>query len=189
MRIRKISQSTPIKAKVVNSYSESEEETYSCDYINNTKANSSDVYTKTETDTRLNKKQDKLTAGTGIGITGTNIINNLNANYSTDEQVIGKWTDGKPLYRKVVEIGSLPNNKAQTYNHNISNMDMLTYYDLIWYDTEDNLFLKAPRIDNLEVFVKCEINTTNIQIEAKGLDWSNRTQNAKVVLEYTKTTD
>lgn len=34
MRIRKVSQSTPIKAKVVNSYSESEEETYSCDYMN-----------------------------------------------------------------------------------------------------------------------------------------------------------
>lgn len=68
-------------------------------------------------------------------------------------------------------------------------MDMLTYYDLIWYDRTDGRFLKAPRIDNSEVFVKCQINTTNIQIEAKGVNWSNRTQNAKVVLEYTKTTD
>ena len=68
-------------------------------------------------------------------------------------------------------------------------MDMLTYYDLIWYDTADNRFFKAPRIDNLDVFVKCQISTTSIQIEAKGANWSNRTQNAKVVLEYTKTTD
>lgn len=68
-------------------------------------------------------------------------------------------------------------------------MDMLTYYDLIWYDTADNRFFKVPRIDNLDVFVKCQINTTNIQIEAKGLDWHSRTQNAKVVLEYTKTTN
>lgn len=68
-------------------------------------------------------------------------------------------------------------------------MDMLTYYDLIWYDTADNRFFKAPRIDNLEVFVKCQISTTNIEIIAKGANWSNRTQNAKVVLEYTKTTD
>lgn len=108
--------------------------------------------------------------------------------YSTSEIIIGTYMD-KPLYRKVVNIGSLPNNTAQTYNHYISNMDMLTYYDLIWYDTADNRFFKAPRIDNLEVLVKCAINTTNIQIEAKGVNWSNRTQNAKVVLEYTKTTD
>lgn len=53
MRIKKVSQSTPIKAKVVNFYSESEEETYSCDYINNAKANSSDVYTKVELDSSL----------------------------------------------------------------------------------------------------------------------------------------
>lgn len=108
--------------------------------------------------------------------------------YSTTETIIGTYK-GITHYRKVVEIGSLPNNTTQTYNHNISNMDMLTYYDLIWYDTADNRFFKAPRIDTLEVFVKCQINTINIQIEAKGLNWSNRTQNAKVVLEYTKTTD
>lgn len=108
--------------------------------------------------------------------------------YSTTETIVGTY-NGKTLYRKVVEIGSLPNNTTQTYNHNISNMDMLTYYDLIWYDTTDNRFFKAPRIDNLEVFVKCEISTTNIEIIAKGVNWSNRTQNSKVILEYTKTTD
>lgn len=108
--------------------------------------------------------------------------------YSTSEIRIGTYMD-KPLYRKVVEIGSLPNNTTQTYNHNISNMDTLKDYDLIWYDTTDNRFFKAPRIDNLEVFVKCEISTTNIEIIAKGVNWSNRTQNSKVILEYTKTTD
>lgn len=83
----------------------------------------------------------------------------------------------------------MPNNATQTYNHNISNMDTLRDYDLNWYDTTDNRFFKAPRIDNLEVFVKCTISTTNIEIEAKGVNWANRTRNAKVILEYTKTTD
>ena len=50
----------------------------------------------------LNKLQDKLTAGTGIEITGENIINNIQGNYSTDEQVIGRWIDGKTLYRKTI---------------------------------------------------------------------------------------
>lgn len=108
--------------------------------------------------------------------------------YSATETIVGTY-NGKTLYRKEVEIGSLPNNTTQTYNHNISNMDTLRDYDLNWYDTTDNRFFKAPRIDNLEVFVKCTISTTNIEIEAKGVNWANRTRNAKVILEYTKTTD
>lgn len=137
-----------------------------------------DNLTSTSTSKALSANQGKELKGQ---------IDDIGA-YSTSEIIIGTYMD-KPLYRKVVNIGSLPNNKTQTYNHNISNMEMLTYYDLIWYDSTDNRFFKAPRIDNLEVFVKCAISTTNIEIIAKGLNWSNRTQNAKVVLEYTKTTD
>ena len=33
-----------------------------------------------------------------INTTGVNLDN-----YSTDEQVIGKWIDGKPIYRKVIQ--------------------------------------------------------------------------------------
>lgn len=46
-------------------------------------ASSSNVYTKTETDTKINTKQDKLIAGTGIEITSENTINNIQGNYFT----------------------------------------------------------------------------------------------------------
>ena len=69
-------------------------------------------------DTKINAKQDKLTAGTGIEITGENIINNLNENYSTEEQVIGKWIDGKPLYRKTIE--TIVNNQYQAVSLDFS---------------------------------------------------------------------
>lgn len=62
MRIRKVSQSTPIKAKVVNSYSESEEETYSCDYINNVKANAVEKTGDTLTGELLFENKDDSTA-------------------------------------------------------------------------------------------------------------------------------
>ena len=76
-------------------------------------------------DEGINSKQDKLTAGTGIEITGENIINNLNANYSTDEQIIGKWIDGKPLYRKTILYnGSMSNDLI--IKHGIENI-----YDVI----------------------------------------------------------
>ena len=40
--------------------------------------------------------------------------------YSTDEQIVGEWIDGKPLYQKTVDLGVLTNGKV--VNHNISNI-------------------------------------------------------------------
>lgn len=42
--------------------------------------------------------------------------------YSTTEQVIGKWIDGKPLYQKTVNIGTLPNNSTIKIAHGVSNI-------------------------------------------------------------------
>lgn len=39
-----------------------------------------------------------------------------NPTYSTTEQKTGEtWIDGKPIYRKVIQLPSLPNNAEQTY--------------------------------------------------------------------------
>ena len=53
-------------------------------------------------DTKINSKQDKLIAGTGIEITDKNTINNIQGNYSSNEQVIGKWDKGQTLYRRII---------------------------------------------------------------------------------------
>ena len=63
----------------------------------NKKANTSDVYTKTETDTKLESKQDKLTAGTNITISDNTI--SVKDTYNTSEVKIGTF-DGKALYRR-----------------------------------------------------------------------------------------
>lgn len=36
-----------------------------------------------------------------------------NNTYSTEEQVVGTWM-GKPIYRKVIDLGQLPNNSSKT---------------------------------------------------------------------------
>ncbi len=41
--------------------------------------------------------------------------------YSTSEQVIGKWVDGRKVYRKVL-TGTTTNSDIQTINHGISNL-------------------------------------------------------------------
>lgn len=43
--------------------------------------------------------------------------------YSANEVVVGKWIDGKPLYRKMVDFGSLPSNNVIDKAHNIANTE------------------------------------------------------------------
>lgn len=46
-------------------------------------------------------------------------------NFSTDEKVIGKWTNGKPLYEKTITFTDFERTGGDTYkNHNIPNIDL-----------------------------------------------------------------
>ena len=167
MRIKKVSQSIPIKAKVVNSYSESEEETYSCDYVNE-------------------HKQDKLTAGTGIEITGGNTINNIQGNYSTEEVRIGTWIDGKPLYRKVFDITN-PADSNTNYG-DVSDLNISTLVHLYGYYSKDTTGkFNIPFYDSDSNYCVMFVNSGN---KLRGrFGESSRILEAKVILEYTKTTD
>lgn len=69
---------TPLNDKNMNKI---ENELENLDTNMNKKANSADVYTKTEIDTKLNKKQEKLIAGTNITISN-NTISAKAATYS-----------------------------------------------------------------------------------------------------------
>ena len=146
-----------------------------------TKANTSDVYNKTETDEKLESKQDKLTAGTGIEITGENTINNIQGNYSTEETKIGTWIDGKPLYRKTFNITSGFSNSFDII-HNISNIDYCKCYGtLITRDTTIEQFYNY----NADYF-RCFRDNKVIKIRYGTI---NSPTTIIINLEYTKTTD
>ena len=46
----------------------------------------------------------------------------LSGTYSANELTTGEWVDGSPIYKKTVDIGSLPNNANKDVAHNISNL-------------------------------------------------------------------
>ena len=109
--------------------------------------------------------------------------------YSTSEVVVGKWIDGKPIYRKVINIGSLPNSSSTTINHNISNVSQFI-----------NIYGAATRssdIDTLPIpYVTFNANNSGgITIYANDTSITLRTTTDRssydcyIVLEYTKTTD
>lgn len=112
--------------------------------------------------------------------------------YSTDEKMIGRWIDGKPLYQKTVDCGALPNNATKTVNHGITNIDKFVKLtgvaegmtsDNNWHIVRDLPHVSVNSINNGILIesdhVKCTIQTAS--------DCSNL--HGYITLQYTKTTD
>lgn len=106
------------------------------------------------------------------------------------EKIVGIWIDGKPIYRKVINTGALPNTESKTVNHNIDNIDFITNYYGIAYRAADNTFIRLPFVQSgqsLNLQVAVFINKTIISLVTS----SDRSGFAisYVIIEYTKTTD
>jgi hypothetical protein len=53
-------------------------------------------------------------------------VNKLNT-YSEEEQIVGFWIDGKPLYRKVYDCGKLSNGGKKETPTNLSNVNYIDW--------------------------------------------------------------
>ena len=96
-----------------------------------------------------------------------------------------KWIDNKPIYRKVVNFGALPNASIKTVNHDISNLNtVVNFYGIILNtNTGDRLPLNVPSPSGPQYDILTTITNTQVKISCSV----DRTmQNAVVVLEYTK---
>lgn len=109
--------------------------------------------------------------------------------YSTSEQVIGVWIDGKTLYRKVITSTTMANN----YNLGVTTVDTIVHIKgMVQRKTNLNSWqLISSRNDDT---VKLDISTVNTQTGAidmlYGSYWTSETFNKIIlIVEYTKTTD
>lgn len=108
--------------------------------------------------------------------------------YSETEQATGgKWIDGKPIYRKVIDTGALPNNTTKAVAHNISNLELPIHVFGVGYGPGDFMPLPYISSNNAASSVQIYLNSTNITI-ITGTDRTNYSK-SYIVLEYTKTTD
>lgn len=150
--------------------------------------NSKDIETNNTNNTNLDAKigdLKNLKTTDKSSLTGAinEVIDKLE-NYFTNEQIIGTWL-GKPLYRKVIEVGSLPNNTLKEVAHNISNLDFVV--NLKGAATNGNNCLSLPRIHTtITLNIVLEISKTNVVLYDQ-YDFSEYT--GYVIVEYTKTTD
>jgi len=104
--------------------------------------------------------------------------------YTTSEVWTGRrWTDGRKIYRKVVDCGNLPNTTTSTTAHGVTGVS-------IWFDprgtaSNGTLTLGIPySAPTLAQNIACYLNSTNIAL-VTGQNWI--TYQTYVVLEYTKT--
>lgn len=104
--------------------------------------------------------------------------------YSTNEQKIGKWINGKPIYRKIIA-------QNQTVANN-------TYIDLRndGIDTVIKLYSREKRVGDNREFEGCFYDSSSRKFNIFFIDgqvaiWTDGTADyiATIIIEYTKTTD
>lgn len=121
--------------------------------------------------------------------------------YSTDEiKTGGTWIDGKPIYRKVIEIPDfgIDNNFAYFYDSNFKVIDVKTLIKSFDQDT----YIKEHSIQNMASISgsnfssEISIDTNEIYVVFQGYNaqtetWESVFNNNEgiIILEYTKTID
>ena len=111
-----------------------------------------------------------------------NAINEVNNkfNYSTEEQVIGKWTNGKPLYRKIVS-GNVPqSDQYPTVATGITNLDEVVSISLLLAYGDNRQYFSSTRY----TYYLGKENGNQITIVAPDVGGD-----ATFTIYYTKTTD
>ena len=107
--------------------------------------------------------------------------------YSLEEIDTGKtWIDGKPIYRKVVDIGALPNATTKTIAHGIANINNFTSITGIAYNSTRGLWANLPYPYSAANVCAIYAGRNNV-FSVASVDFSDYVQ-AYAILEYTKTT-
>lgn len=108
--------------------------------------------------------------------------------YPDTEIKCGVWLN-KPLYRKVIDVGYLPNSTSDTINHSISNVARFTKVYGTATRASDKDTLPIPYVTfnaNNSGGISVYANDTSITIRTTT---DRSSYYAYIILEYTKTTD
>lgn len=165
--IRKTQQPSDYPSNQIHdAYSTSTTDTYSCNYINGIDENVGNLTVLTTTN------KDNL-------VGAINEVNNK-FDYSTEEQVIGKWTNGKPIYRKIVSGAVSQSDLYPTVATGITNLDKVVSISLVLAYGDNRQYFSSTRY----TYYLDKENNNKITIVAPDI-----TGDATFTIFYTKTTD
>lgn len=108
--------------------------------------------------------------------------------YSTDEKIVGKWIDGKPLYEKTYHFVETSEQTSKSYS--ISNLNaevVLLEKSRIKFGANGGYAWQVVPswYENNQYNMSISISTANISITANGWKFLE----SVITIQYTKTTD
>lgn len=107
--------------------------------------------------------------------------------YSLEERVIGTWL-GKPIYRKVINVGTVSTAIYDVY-HGIDNLETAVNYWARCNRPNTIIQNKIPATyTGWEIWLY-DFTTEKIRLRLSDNQLNSGVQNLQVILEYTKTTD
>lgn len=109
--------------------------------------------------------------------------------YSLNETNTGKtWIDGKPIYRKIINFGSLPNASSKEVNSNISDLDnIVKFIGVAMAQDKTTYCLPYVSTTSSTYFIDLTFTSSETIRIRTSVDRSN--MNGYVTIEYTKTSD
>ena len=106
--------------------------------------------------------------------------------YSTSEQRVGTWVNGKPVYKKTIDTGTMPNKTRKQVAHGISNLGFIISMSGSAYG--NSTYLPIPYADTTSAnSLGLYASTTDIILfTSQNMSYLTTSY---VTLYYTKTTD
>lgn len=128
--------------------------------------------------------------GTQVNILGDFTPDGFPAiHYSTDEQIIGTWISGKPLYQKTI-TGSATFNTTDYVTIGVLNAGVVVINFFGYYKKDGSTFnLNTPNPSNYNYGRSTVIDADGVTIKGKFGTGVTGTYDYAVTVQYTKTTD
>ena len=136
---------------------------------------------------KLTITQNGTTIGEFTANQSTDTTINIEDNYSTSEQAIGKWVDGRTIYRKVI-TGTTSSGNIEDVQHGITNFGtIINVYGYIHASNGESQPIQRVVPDNIAGFGigVGDINSTRVVFQHPASNYKSRPY--AIVMEYIKT--
>ena len=112
---------------------------------------------------------------------------NQKLNYYIEEVEVGKWINGKPVYRAVIYYENFSTG-VYTLPGYIKNIDEVTKFESLFYQSTNKQYEGPYRVSDTDFF-RCVLRLQSNDIILQRGSATSNINKAKIILEYTKTTD
>lgn len=108
--------------------------------------------------------------------------------YSENETIVGKWIDGRPIYRKVINSTSPLSAGFNYVNHGIDNFDKLVNHEL-YLDYGTDVYVGGAFQDETTFVTLVYVSPEKANINVGSTWGASFKEGFTLILEYIKTTD